>query len=277
MGSFNSITSSIFDPILGLFGDVSAWIDILFWSILGGVVALLVYKHISNQDGIAKAKNDIKVHLMEIRLFQDDLFGVVLSTAKILLKNLLYIGHNVMPMIVMFVPMMTILFQLEANYAFDPIEPGNTVTLSVTLDPEATDARGRDVEIELPEGLELVASSKGRPDGAVFRIRADQPSEQDYEILLRADGVEEAKGLAVGGGHRKVPYIRTKSLEAFLYPGEPALAGSSPFQEIRFGIDDIPARDLGWLPGGEGGILMVFFVLSIVAGLALKGVFGVTL
>lgn len=277
MGSFNSITTAIFDPILGLFGDVSAWIDILFWSILGGVVALLVYKHISNQKGIAKAKNDIKVHLMEIRLFQDDLIAVIVSTVKILLKNVLYIGHNVMPMIVMFVPMMTILFQLEANYAFDPVEPGSTVTLTATLDPEATDARGRDIQLELPEGLELVAASKGRPDGAVFQIRADTASELDYEIRLSADGVEETKGLAVGGGHRKVPYMRTKSLEAFLYPGEPALAGSSPFAEIRFGLDDIPSRDLGWLPGGEGGILAVFFILSIVAGLALKGVFGVTL
>jgi hypothetical protein len=31
------------------------------------------------------------------------------------------------------------------------------------------------------------------------------------------------------------------------------------------------------MPGGEAGILGVFFVLSIVAGLALKGVFGVTI
>lgn len=277
MGTFNSITSAIFDPILGLFGELSAWIDILFWSILGGVVALLVYKHISNQAGIAKAKNDIKVHLMEIRLFQDDFFGVIVATCKILLKNALYIGHNVMPMIVMFVPMMTILFQLEANYAFDPVQPGSTLTLSVTLDAEQTDARGRDIELELPEGLSLVRSSKGRPDGAVFQIRAEQPSVADYEIVVRAAGTEEIKRLAVGGGPRKVPYLRTKSIEAFLYPGEAALAGSSPFSEIRFGIDDIPARDLGWLPGGEGGILLVFFVLSIVAGLALKGVFGVTL
>jgi len=36
-------------------------------------------------------------------------------------------------------------------------------------------------------------------------------------------------------------------------------------------------RDLGALPGGELGILATFFGLSLVAGFALKGVFGVTL
>ncbi len=40
MATFNSITSAIFDPILGLFGNASAWIGILFWSIGGGIVAL---------------------------------------------------------------------------------------------------------------------------------------------------------------------------------------------------------------------------------------------
>ena len=38
-----------------------------------------------------------------------------------------------------------------------------------------------------------------------------------------------------------------------------------------------PDSDLGWMPGGEGGVLATFFLVSILAGLALKGVFGVTL
>jgi hypothetical protein len=37
-----------------------------------------------------------------------------------------------------------------------------------------------------------------------------------------------------------------------------------------------PERDLGWMPGGELGIMVVFLVVSIAAGLALKGVFRVT-
>ena len=145
--TYNSVTSAIFSPVLGWFGSASALVDILLWSILGGVVALLVYKWISNQKGIEKAKNDIKVHLLEIRLFQDDLMGVVIATGKILGKNALYIGHNILPMIVMFVPMMTILFQLEANYAFAPAEVGAVELLAVEL---AEGQRPTDVELELP-------------------------------------------------------------------------------------------------------------------------------
>ena len=66
----------------------------------------------------------------------------------------------------------------------------------------------------------------------------------------------------------------TKTWEAFLYPGERALDRSSPVETIALRH---PERDLGLLPGGELGILATFFGLSLAAGFALKGRFGVTL
>jgi hypothetical protein len=71
-----------------------------------------------------------------------------------------------------------------------------------------------------------------------------------------------------------VPLTRTKNWDAFLYPGEPALAASSAVQTIALAY---PERDLGLLPGGELGILATFFGVSLLAGFALKGRFGVTL
>jgi hypothetical protein len=123
MNRFNAITSALFDPLLAPFGEEHAWFDMIFWSVAGGIVALIVYKYVSNQAGIQRAKNAIKVHLLEIRLFKDDLAVVLGATARILWKNALYLGHNILPMLVMIVPMMTILFQLEAHYAHDPADP----------------------------------------------------------------------------------------------------------------------------------------------------------
>jgi len=271
MQTYNAITSALFGPLLGWFGRHSAVVDILFWSVLGGIVALLVYKHASNQKGIEKAKNDIKVHLMEIRLFQDDILGVLVSTGKILVKNALYIGHNILPMLIMFVPMMTILFQLEAHYAFDPIAPGSTQVLTVKMDPDLG-VPSRDVRLAVPAGVTLDAPPVAAPDAVAFRLNVEQPG--DHVLRLSVGGQEFEKGLAVGGSARKVPFLRTKSWEGFLYPGEDPLPADSPIAEIRLAY---PERDLGWLPSGEMGILATFFILSLVAGLALKGLFGVTL
>lgn len=279
MNTFNAIFNAIFDVLLGWFGGASGAVDILLWSLGGGIVALIVYKWVSNQAGIEKAKNDIKVHLLEIRLFQDDIVGVLASTGKILIKNALYIGHNIVPMLVMFVPMMAILFQLEAHYALDPMPVGTTTYLNLTLDRDAApDLAMSDIRLEAPPGVRVAGMVAGPRTQVCWKIVAEQAG--DHELVVHLGDEQVTKGLAVGGEPRKVPYMRTKSWEGYLYPGEAGLDADSAAHELKFQIGDsngYPDRDLGFLPGGEFGVLMTFFLVSIAAGLALKGVFGVTL
>src|SRR5215510_11868914 len=145
MSLFNRISSAVFGTILAPFGAQrtwSAWVDVLIWSVLGGILALLVIKRFSNQKAIARVKNEIKVHLFEVRLFQDDLLGVLIATGKVLLKNVVYIAHNMLPMVVMLVPMVAILAQLVATYAYAPLPPGSVQIVKASVD---TDADGRPV------------------------------------------------------------------------------------------------------------------------------------
>ena len=270
MNRFNAITSALFDPLLAPFGEEHAWFDLLFWSVAGGIVALIVYKYVSNQGGIQRAKNAIKVHLLEIRLFKEDIAVVLGSTARILWKNALYLGHNILPMLVMIVPMMTILFQLEARYAFDPLPVGSVNLLIVKLDgrqpgvPDTATGLAEAVRLEIPAGLSLDAPPVRTSEGEIaWRLRAERPGDHVVSIHVGDEIVE--KRIAVGGPPRKVPV---------LYPGEPGLPAPSPVYSARLSY---PERDLGWLPGGEMGVLATFFGLSILSGFALKGLFGVTL
>jgi hypothetical protein len=279
MNRFNTVTSAIFDVLLAPFGEEHAWFDLVFWSVAGGIVALIVYKYVSNQGGIERAKNAIKVHLLEIRLFKEDILLVITATFKILLKNALYLGHNMLPLLVMIVPMMTILFQLEAHYAHDPLPVGSVNLLTVELDasqpgvPDTATGLARSVRLEIPKGLSLDAPPVRTAEGEIaWRFRAEQPG--DHTVVIHVGDEVVEKRIAVGGLARKIPVLRTKSLEGFLYPGEPALPSDSPLASIRLRY---PERDLGWLPGGELGVLATFFGLSLLSGFALKGVFGVTL
>jgi hypothetical protein len=279
MNRFNAITSALFDPLLAPFGEEHAWFDLIFWSVAGGIVALIVYKYVSNQAGIQRAKNAIKVHLLEIRLFKEDIAVVLGATARILWKNSLYLGHNILPMLVMIVPMMTILFQLEAHYAFDPLPVGSVNLLILKLDgrqpevPDTATGLAETVRLELPDGLSLDAPPVRTAEGEIaWRLRAERPG--DHVALIHVGDETVEKRIAVGGPARKVPVLRTKGLEGLLYPGEPGLPAESPVYSARLSY---PERDLGWLPSGEMGVLATFFGLSILSGFALKGLFGVTL
>jgi hypothetical protein len=273
MNAFNAATSAVFDVVLAPFGHRQAWFDLLVWPVLAGVVALLVYKRVSNQDGIARAKNGIAVHLLEVRLFRDDLVGVLVSTAKALGQNAMYLGHNLLPMVVMFVPMMAIVVQLVAHYALAPVPAGSIELLAVRLDPAVAGVKATDLRLELPAGIALDAPPVHTADGEVlWRLRAE--TEGDHVLKIHAGDQVIEKRLAVGGAPRKVPVMRTKSWEALLYPGEAGLPAGSPLYSIDLRY---PNRKLAFFPNGESGLLLWFFVASLAAGFALKGRFGVTL
>ena len=272
MNLFNAITTAIFDVLLAPFGHGAAGFDLLVWPVLCGIVALVVYKYASNQKGIERAKDQIKMHLLEIRLWRHDLGIVVAATAKILLKNSFYVGHNLLPMVIMMVPFLTILVQLEANYAFAPAEPGSVELLHVTLADDAQ-VKPTEVKLELPDGVVLDAPPVRTANGEIFwRLKAKTAG--DHLLTLRAGDEVLEKGWAVGGKVRKVPIMRTRSWDALLYPGEAGISSGSAFYaaEIKY-----PVRSLPYLPDGELGVLAWFFVVSLVAGFALKDVFGVTL
>lgn len=274
MNTFNRISSAIFDLILDLPpGDHVPWFDLIVWPVLGGIVALIVYKYTSNQDGITRAKGQIKMRLVEIRLFSHDIGMVVKATGHILWNNGKYLGLNIVPMLVMFVPIMSMLVQLEARYAFDPVPVGTEQLLELTLDPEHNTVPVTDVRLELPAGVAQVGPPVRTPEGEIYwRLRSEAAG--DHVLRIHVGDTVVEKGLAVGGEPRKVPIMRTKSLDALLYPAEAGLPGDSPVYDVRIGY---PERELAWLPDGETGILGFFFVISLVAGFALKDVFGVVL
>ena len=271
METWNALSSAVFDVVLAPFGHGPAWFDLVLWPVLAGLFALVAYKHISNQKGIERAKNHIAVQLYEIRLFRHDPLAVLAATGRVFYRNTIYLGHNLIPLAVLLVPMIAVLAQLEAHYAFAPAPVGSVELLKLELDPRA--GSPRDVTLELPEGVALDAPPVRTPDGEVYwRLRAERPG--DHALHIRIGEETLTKTWAVGGDHRKVPVKRTKTWEAFLYPGEPALGRGSQARTVSLRH---PERELAVLPGGELGILATFFALSLVTGFALKGRFGVTL
>jgi len=261
----------VFDVVLAPLGHDRPEFDMLAWPVIAGVVALLVYKRVSNQKGIARAKNRIQVHLLEVVLYRDDLFAVLVATAKALGQNFLYLAYNIVPMLVMFAPITLVLVQLVAHYAYRPLEPGEPVLVQVELADSAR-SRAREIQLELPDGVTLDAPPVRTTDGrAAYRVVA---TEGDHVLRFTLGGEVQDKALAVGGENRKVPVLRGHGLDAVLYPGERALPSDSAFQTIKVSWEE---RGLGPFPSGEAGILVWFFVFSLAAGFLLKDRFGVTL
>jgi len=278
MNAVHAAFTALFDVLLkplDLMGDVTA---LILTSGVFGVLALLLFKQISWQAGIKSAKEKIKGHMIAIRIYQDDLVIVFRSVVAILLRNFQYLGLNFGPILPLFVPFVLIASQLVVRYAFAPLPvqhvaevqaqlPGRGSTLELHMKPERAGEVAA-LTVELPPHLVALSPlARNARDGiAILEFAAIAPG--TGEIRFLSAGTEIGTKVVVAGDEapRQMQPERVSSFFAsWLWPAEPTFSPDSPIASVSFAYPD---RDLGWLPGGPGGVLLVFFLASIVFGIA---------
>jgi hypothetical protein len=188
----------------------------------------------------------------------------------IFLSNGKYLGLALRPMLVLMLPVMIIIIQLAARYEYRPLSVGESTLIRATV---AADIPIQEVRIEIPEGIEVETSPLRIPDKdrIFWRIRAVEPGEWEIGFHLQEQNV--SKQIVVGTGRTILASRRVKasSFSALLYPLESTLPGDAFVKEISI---QYPHKRLT-LSGMGVHWLVFFFIVSVVTGFALKGIFKV--
>lgn len=273
MGIVNLVFGRLVGWALLPFREMSPWFGMAALSLLTALLMLEVFKLTSNQSAVRKAKDRIKAHLLELRLFKDDMRVSLGAQGAILKANMSYIGANLKPLLVMIVPLVLILAQLSVWFDRRPLRPGEETLLKVLLE-KGTDPVGLGLDLAVPPGLSVDSPAVRIPDEGevVWRLKALE--EGSGRILLTVGGRTLAKSVTVGGR----PLTKVSSLASrgsfwsrVLHPGEPPLPSGTPVRSIEVLY---PAKSLAAF-GVAVHWLVAYFVLSMAFGLALKGVFKV--
>ncbi len=277
MNLVNSIMSRLFDVLMTPFELLGTELALILISGVVGIVCLILFKHISWQDGIKGVKDKIKGNMIAIRLYQDDLWIVFKSVVNVFMRNFQYLGLNFGPILPLLVPFALVLSQLVVRYAYDPLPivteqqaeamlPGQGTMLTVHM-KSGEEARVASLEFDFPEGIRAISPVvRSTVDGRAFVEIVAFDAVQDV-IRVRVDGAEETKDIVAGDrATRLMQPRRTSSFWwSWLLPAESTFAADSPVADIEFSYPD---RHLAYLPGGEGGIVIVFFLASLVFGAA---------
>lgn len=273
MSVINLVFGWIVGAVLWPFRGISPWFGMVAVSFLTALLMLEVYKLTSNQAAIRRAKDLIKAHLYEMRLYKDNMRVTLASQGAILKANLSYLAANLKPLLVMIAPLVLILAQLSVWYDRAPLRPGDETLVKASLDA-AADPVAAGLDLEVPPSLEISAPAVRIADlhEVVWRVKAISPG--SGRLTLRAGSAILEKSVAVGGG----PLARVSGLASrgsfwkrVLYPGEAPLAGGTPVRSIEILY---PAGSLAAF-GLRVHWLVAYLVLSIVFGFAFKGVFKV--
>jgi len=270
----------VFDGIDMALGWSGAFVVVTVVSAVIGALFIMAFPHVSSQNGIIAVKDKIKVNLLGIRLFQDDIKTVLKSVAGMFSWNFAYIGLNILPMIVLAAPFMIIWFQLNALYAFQPLHVGQEEVVVVEL---AEGIPAQDVTIEVPAGVHLT-QRVNLPVAGDSRIllRLTPEREGSLPLTIHHGGVEVVKNIEVGTSPRRLARLLTSEpLQRFAHAEDPMVKfGDPPLPAdsfLRAVTIEYPERPLWFLDGGEISIMIWFVVVSMAVGFGLKGVFGVVI
>lgn len=271
-GAINKAMTALFAVAIGVLQPLGPLAGMAIISLVVGVIMLWIFARVSNQDAIRVLKDHIRGNLIAVRIYQDNIALLLRLQVKIVGLTFRYMGHSLLPMIVMMGPVLLILFQLNLWFAKSPLEVGQSALLKVSLRAEAGPDDLKGLIFEAPEGIisEIPPVRISARNEVVWRIRADAPGE--YRLAFTHGDETVEKTLDVGGDWRSVSSLKTGRgiWEALLYPGEsPLRGGIIEAIEINYPDATIPVFGFGinWL--------VMFFVLSIAFGFALKGPLGV--
>jgi hypothetical protein len=263
MAWLTDIFSKIFDLLAGMTGG-SALLLMLVVSVITAVWALLLFK--------AVTRDRLFGHIYEMGLYQDRLKVVGKIQADLARANLKYLGLTLPALIVLFIPMLFTLAQLDARYARRPFHPGETTVLTAVLSEDAVSELDQ-VSLEVPPSITVEAGPvRNKVDGSLaWRLRAEDKGVHRLRLM---DGSDELGGrdLVTGEGLVRLGDSSNQSwVHGVLYPGAPPLPKNGALKELTLRL---PPRHTAYL-GVELHWMVAFMIFSMIAGLALKDVLRV--
>lgn len=271
MHVLNAALTGFFNLVFFPFRRLDPMWGLAFVSLVTGVVMLWIFGRLSDQDTIHKVRDRIRGNLLGVRIFGDDIGLLFRLQGSILKDTLRYLRYAFAPMLVMMIPVILILIQMNLWFEARPLHPGERTTVKAVLRDEASAKAG--VTLEVPPGLIVETPGVVVPElgEVVWRVRAEKPGR--YDLMVRTPGTSVTKEIVVGKEWGPVSPLRSgRSIwEMLLYPGEHPIKKSEMVRAIEVAYPELPLEAFGF------GIdwMIFFFIASIVFGFLFKKPLGV--
>jgi len=265
--AINFLFGKSLDLLLYPFRSMNPWVGMLVVSLVTGLLMLFVYKYTSNQGGIKLVKDKIKAHLLELRLYKDNFQATMSAQRKILRYNGKYFYYALKPMLVMMVPVVLILIQLDLWFGYRPLRPGESVLVNVKMNESPLQS---DLTLEPSAGLQVETPALRIEEEKEISWRLKGLQTGDQAVTIKVNNQSFTKQIVVSDRpFAKVSPARVWNhfLDRILDPGEPAIPQGLPVEKVEVAY----AGQKMSLFGYSMHWLIAFFILSIVFGFGLKG------
>ncbi|UCF15402.1 MAG: hypothetical protein JSW59_18510 [Phycisphaerales bacterium] len=242
------------------------WLSNTIISAVTAVCLLVVFKYTSHQRAIRKIRDDIKAHMLALKLFKDSILVTLHAEVRVFRGALLLLLHAVPPMLVMIIPVSLLLAQMSLWYQSRPLLPGEVAVMTVKLN-DNVGGHWPSLNIE-PTPVAKVTIGPVRAFSKreiCWEIKALENG--NHRITLDVNRHQIEKELVIGDGFMRVSSTRPawNWANILMHPAEQPFAPDSIIQSVTIGYPD----RLSWTSGTDWW-LVYFFVASMGFALILK-------
>jgi len=185
---FENLLNPIFGPLLNL---PTLWAVILL-SFLISLIITVVYKYTTNQDLMKQLKDEMKEFQREVKELKKEPEKAMQVQKKSMQTNMKYMMQSMKSTIYSIVPIIIIFSWMSANFAYDPILPGQDFTTTVVFEENV---KGN-VELSVPRGLTIDGGARKEvKDNEVKWILSGNKGEYLLEYIF--DGKKYGKEILI--------------------------------------------------------------------------------
>jgi len=243
---------------------------VVITSLVVGLLMVVLFGYTSDQKAIGIAKDQLKAHLLAVRLYRDQIPVVMGSYGKILRGTGRYLKLAFKPLLYVIIPITFLIVQIDHYLGAAPIPPNAPFLLTVHTTGSVT---ANDVTLDLSPEIAMTAAPVHVPfdNEVVWRLIGSKDGK--YEVTINASGQSATKTVCVGTDLPRLSAVRLRGQfwNRMFSSAEPALPENSPIESISI---NYPDRNIDMAGYGMNWIWL-FFILSMAAGFIFKELLGI--
>lgn len=232
-------------------------------SIVVGVIFLLLYGRVSNQGKIRDCKRAINAAFLEAILFRHDLRASLHAQGAMFLGGLRYFSLATPPLLILLLPSLFILAQLNLRYGLRPLRTAEPAIVSLRLE-DASQLFNLSLESD-SGGIDVTPPLRKQSEQEIlWRVTPTTPGDKRLSVKLGDQQIISTELRVVGTRSPTVEaYGEQRWWSKILYPGTLLKTAG---QQVRQAWISYPEQKLQ-IFGMHLHWIVVFCVVSILAGL----------
>ena len=199
---FENILNPIFSPLLNL----PTLFAVIILSFLISLIITVVYKFTTDQNLMKQLKEEMKEFQKEIKDLRKEPEKAMQVQKRSMQTNMKYMMHSMRSTLFSIIPIIIIFNWMNANFAYDPLLPGQDFTTSIIFEDDVEGV----IELSVPEGVIINGGAKKEiKDTEVKWIVSGNKGEYLFEYFF--DGRKYNKEVLITQKNRyKEPVKRVK-------------------------------------------------------------------